>query len=78
MRRSGFIAAVALLVAAVGVIIALAAYFKNRSSCLLDEEDFMFDDPDDLDYYTAEVEEEFAQEDPPASEQAPASDSEQE
>lgn len=55
MRKSGFIAAVALLVAAVGVIIALAAYFKNRSSYLYDEEDdYLFDDPDDLEYYASD------------------------
>lgn len=57
MRKSGFIAAVALLVAAVGVVIALAAYFKNRSSYLYDEDDdYLFDDPDDLEYYTSDFE----------------------
>lgn len=49
-----FIGIVALLVATVGVIIALAAYFKNRSSYLYDDEDFLFDDPDDFAYYHTE------------------------
>lgn len=60
MRKSGFIAAVALLVAAVGVVIALAAYFKNRSSYLYeDEDDYLFDDPDDLEYYASNLDEEL-------------------
>lgn len=64
MRKSGFIAAVALLVAAVGVIIGLAAYFKNRSSYLYeDDDDYMFDDPDDLEYYTSDFEETDSPED---------------
>jgi hypothetical protein len=58
MRKSGFIAFVALLVAAIGVLIALAAYFKNRNSYLYDDDDYLFDDPDDLEYYTSEVTEE--------------------
>lgn len=56
MKRSTFIATVALFVAAVGVVIALAAYFKNRSSYLYDDDDdFLFDDPDDLEYYSSEL-----------------------
>lgn len=58
MRKSGFIAIVALLVAAVGTIIALAAYFKNRSSYLYeDDDDYLFDDPDDLEYYASDFDE---------------------
>ena len=60
MKKHSFIALVALVVAAVGVVIALAAYFKNRSSYLYDDDDdFLFDDPDDLEYYTAPVEEDI-------------------
>lgn len=55
MKKGPFIAVVALVVAAIGVLIALAAYFKNKSSYLYDDDDFMFDDPDDLDYYIAEA-----------------------
>jgi len=55
MKRSSFIALVALLVAATGVIIALAAYFKKRADYLYDDDDFMFDDPDDLEYYTSDL-----------------------
>ena len=54
MKKHSFLTLVALAVAAVGVVIALAAYFKNRSSYLYDDDDdFLFDDPDDLEYYTA-------------------------
>jgi len=54
MKKSSFWTLVALAVAAVGVVIALAAYFKNRSSYLYDEDDdFLFDDPEDLEYYTS-------------------------
>ena len=51
MKRSSFLTLVALFVAAVGVVIGLAAYFKNRSSYLYDDDDFLFDDPEDLEYY---------------------------
>ena len=51
MKRNSFLTLVALAVAAVGVVIGLAAYFKNRSSYLYDDDDFLFDDPDDLEYY---------------------------
>lgn len=57
MKRSTFLATLALFIAAVGVVIALAAYFKNRSSYLYDDEDddFLFDDPEDLEYYSTEL-----------------------
>ena len=55
MKKSTFLAALALFIAAVGVVIALAAYFKNRSNCLYDDENYMFDDADDLDYYSSEL-----------------------
>jgi len=58
MKRSAFIATIALFVAAVGVVIALASYFKSRSSYLYDDDDdFMFDDPDDLQYYSSDLHE---------------------
>lgn len=55
MKKSTFLAVLALFIAAVGVVIALAAYFKNRSNYLYDDDDFLFDDPDDLDYYSSEL-----------------------
>ena len=57
MKKSTFLATIALIVAAVGVVIALAAYFKNRSSFLYDDEDddFLFGDADDLEYYSSEL-----------------------
>ena len=53
MRKNTFLATLALFIAAVGVVIALAAYFKNRSSYLFDDDDddFLFDEDDDFDYY---------------------------
>lgn len=58
MKKGAFIALVALFVAALGVVIGLAAYFKNRSEYLYDEEeDYFFDDADDLDYYDNEDDE---------------------
>jgi len=60
MKNHSFWTLVALAVAVAGVVIALAAYFKNRSSYLYDEDDdFLFDDPDDLEYYTSVPEEEI-------------------
>lgn len=57
MKKGVFIASVALFLAAVGVVIALAAYFKNRSSYLYDDDDdFLFgDSDDDMEYYTSEI-----------------------
>lgn len=57
MKKSTFLATIALIVAAVGVVIALAAYFKNRSSFLYDDEDddFLFGDSDDLEYYSSDL-----------------------
>ena len=68
MKRQTFLILVALAVAAVGVVIALAAYFKNRSSYLYDDDDFLFDDPDDLEYYPT------IEDDAPLPETDPASE----
>lgn len=51
MKKGTFIGLVALALSAIGVLIALAAYFKNKTSYLYDEDDFLFDNPEDLDYY---------------------------
>lgn len=56
MKKGTLISVFALFFAAIGVVIALAAYFKNRSSYLYDDDDFLFDD-DDLEYYTSDIEE---------------------
>ncbi|WRS27036.1 hypothetical protein U6B65_11960 [Oscillospiraceae bacterium MB08-C2-2] len=65
MKKSVFISAVALFVAAVGVVIALTAYFKNKNSYLYeDDDDFLFDDPDDLEYYTSEADDLPEEEEP--------------
>ena len=56
MKRNTFLAALALFIAAVGVVIALTAYFKNRNNYLYDDDDdFFFDDPDDLEYYSSDL-----------------------
>ncbi len=51
------ISIIAFLVAVASVIIAITAYFKNREfiSCC-DDEDFMDFDDEDLDYFSAEME----------------------
>ncbi len=60
MKRSAFLATLALFVAAVGVVIALAAYFKNRSGYLYDDDDdFLFDDDDDLEYYSSDIDDDI-------------------
>ena len=62
MKKCSFWTLVALAIAAVGVIIALAAYFKSRNDSYLfdeDDDDFLFDDPDDLEYYTSTPQEEI-------------------
>ena len=58
-KKSLCIALIALLVAVAGVLIGLAAYFKNRRDHYLfdDDDDFLFDDPEDLDYYDSAPEE---------------------
>ena len=58
MRRSTFIAIIALLVAIAGTLIALAAYFKRKSCVLCDDfdDDMLDDDMNDLDYYATQVE----------------------
>ncbi|MCL2056985.1 MAG: hypothetical protein FWH02_07195 [Oscillospiraceae bacterium] len=55
MKKSSLIALVALFVAVIGVVIALAAYFNKRGVFFYDEDDFMFDDPDDAEYYTSDL-----------------------
>ena len=51
MKRSSCLTLIALALAAIGVVIGLAAYFKNRSQYLYDDDDLFFDDPDDLEFY---------------------------
>ena len=65
MRKSTFISMIALLVALAGVVIALAAYFKRKRCVLCDdfEDDLLDEDSDDLDYYSAPVEDHTATDD---------------
>jgi len=61
MKKHSFLVLVALALAAVGVVIALAAYFKNRDSYMFDDDDdFLFDDPEDLEYFTSGPEDDDA------------------
>ena len=84
MKKGYLISIVALLVALVGVVVALAAYFKRKNDALCDEygDDLLGAEPDDLDYYSTQVEpsceEEPSAEEPsesaatePAEEEAP-------
>ena len=76
MKKGYLISIIALLVALVGVVVALAAYFKRKNGALCDEygDDLLGAEPDDLDYYSTQVEpsceEEEAQAEVPAEEPA--------
>jgi len=50
MKNSTIISIIALLVALVGVLISLVAYFKKRNCTLCDDLDDMVFDEDGLDY----------------------------
>ncbi len=58
MKKGYLISIVALLVALVGVVVALAAYFKRKNDAFCDEygDDLLGSEPDDLDYYSTQVE----------------------
>jgi hypothetical protein len=59
MKKSSLLSLITFLIAVAGVVIALAAYFKNRSGYLFDEDDdFLFDDDEDLEYYSSGLEDE--------------------
>ena len=51
MKKGYLISIIALLVALVGVVVALAAYFKRKNGALCDEygDDLLGAEPDDLD-----------------------------
>ncbi len=58
MKKSTLISLIALLVAAVGVLIALVAYFKRKRCVLCDDfDEDMIDDCPDCDYYSTDLEE---------------------
>lgn len=59
MKKSTLISLIALGTAIVGVLIALAAYFSKKRTALYEEmdDDFDFEDPDDIEYYSTNVEE---------------------
>lgn len=57
MKKSTLISLAALAVAVVGVLIALAAYFNKKKETLCDDfdEDLLYDDLDDTEYYDAHI-----------------------
>ena len=61
MKKSTFIAVIALLVALCGTVIALVAYL-NRKKCVvcddLEDELFYDDDNDDIEYYATQIQQE--------------------
>lgn len=59
VKKSTFISLIALGTAIVGVLIALAAYFGKKRTALYEEmdDDFDFEDPDDIEYYSTNVDE---------------------
>ena len=61
MKKSTFISILALLGAAVGAVVAFLAYFGKKKCVLCDdfddfEDDLMAEEPNDVDYYAAEME----------------------
>lgn len=60
MKKSTIISLAALAVAIVGVLIALAAYFSKKKESFCDEldDELMYDDLDDAEYYDAHISEE--------------------
>jgi hypothetical protein len=71
MKKSTFISILALLIAAAGAVVAFLAYFSKKKCVLCDdfddfEDDMMAEDPDDAEYYAAEMESVGAEEQEPA------------
>ncbi len=61
MKKSTLISLAALAVAVVGVLIALAAYFKKKNDTLIDDfdDELLYDDlEDDTEYYEAHLDDE--------------------
>lgn len=59
-KKGTFLSILALLVAAAGTIVAIAAYFSKKKCVLCDdfddfEDDLSAEDPDHVEYYAAEV-----------------------
>ena len=60
MKKSTFISILALLIAAIGAVVAFLAYFSKRKCVLCDdfdefEEDMSGEEPGDISYYAAEM-----------------------
>lgn len=64
MKKSTLISILALLTAIAGVLIALAAYFNKKKEVLCDDfdDDLLSDEPDDVEYYAAHIDDEPAEE----------------
>lgn len=60
MKKSTIISLAALVVAIIGVLIALAAYFSKKKESFCDEfdDELMYDDLDDAEYYDAHISDE--------------------
>lgn len=61
MKKSTFIAVIALLVALCGIVIALVAYLSRKKCVVCDDlEDELFydDDNDDIEYYATQIQQE--------------------
>lgn len=73
MKKSTLISIFALLTAAAGVVIALAAYFNKKRDVLCDDfdDDLMYDEPDDVEYYAAHIEDDEPECDECVCEEAP-------
>lgn len=86
-KKGTFLSILALLVAAAGTIVAVAAYFSKKKCVLCDdfddfEDDLSAEDPDHVEYYAAEVDtsedpetEDDSEADSAAAEDEPSADS---
>lgn len=71
MKKGTFLSILALLIAAVGIVVALLAYFGKKKCILCDdfddfEDDFMSEEPSDLEYYAADLDDSAEAEGEPA------------
>lgn len=60
MRKSTLISIIALITAIAGILIALAAYFNKKRTMFCDdfEDELLSEEPDDVEYYAAHIDDE--------------------
>ena len=60
MKKSTLISIIAVITAMAGILIALAAYFNKKRTMFCDdfEDDLLSEEPDDVEYYAAHLDDE--------------------